>query len=128
MIAEKIDAILSLMEFSSRMKDYYDIYYLANKFDFDGAILAEALRKTFMNREHNFTLAQFKLVAGFVNDAGMQKKWQAFTRKIDIKTDAFSSALKTIEIFLTKPLTAVFEGEAFTNQWSCIENQWKHKS
>ena len=35
-IAEKIDAILSLMEFSSRMKDYYDIYYLANKFDFDG--------------------------------------------------------------------------------------------
>lgn len=33
-IAEKIDAILNLMEFSSRMKDYYDIYYLANKFDF----------------------------------------------------------------------------------------------
>jgi predicted nucleotidyltransferase component of viral defense system len=29
-IAVKIDAILSLMEFSSRMKDYYDIYYLAN--------------------------------------------------------------------------------------------------
>ena len=41
-IAEKLDAILSLMEFSSRMKDYYDIYYLANKFDFDGATLAEA--------------------------------------------------------------------------------------
>lgn len=32
-IAEKLDAILNLMEFSSRMKDYYDIYYLANKFD-----------------------------------------------------------------------------------------------
>lgn len=27
-VAEKIDAILDLMEFSSRMKDYYDIYYL----------------------------------------------------------------------------------------------------
>ena len=38
-VAEKIDAILSLMEFSSRMKDYYDIYYLANKFDFDGNVL-----------------------------------------------------------------------------------------
>lgn len=45
-VAEKIDAILSLMEFSSRMKDYYDIYYLANKFDFDGKVLTEALRKT----------------------------------------------------------------------------------
>lgn len=36
-VAEKLDAILSLMEFSSRMKDYYDLYYLANKFDFNGA-------------------------------------------------------------------------------------------
>lgn len=26
-VGEKIDAILSLMEFSNRMKDYYDIYY-----------------------------------------------------------------------------------------------------
>ena len=49
-VAEKIDAILALMEFSSRIKDYYDIYYLANKFDFDGATLTEALKKTFENR------------------------------------------------------------------------------
>lgn len=35
-IAEKIDAILNLMEYSSRMKDYYDIYYLSRKIDFDG--------------------------------------------------------------------------------------------
>ena len=26
------------------MKDYYDIYYLANKFDFDGKVLTEALK------------------------------------------------------------------------------------
>ena len=51
-VAEKLDAILSLMEFSSRMKDYYDLYYIANKFDFDGGVLTEALRKTFANREH----------------------------------------------------------------------------
>ncbi len=59
-IAEKIDAILSLMEFSSRMKDYYDIYYLANKFNFDGTTLTEALRKTFENRRHVFTIEQFE--------------------------------------------------------------------
>lgn len=64
-IAEKLDAILSLMEFSSRMKDYYDTYYLANKFDFDGAILAEALRKTFENRGRAFTIEQFEQVMTF---------------------------------------------------------------
>ena len=45
-VAEKIDAILSLMEFSSRMKDYYDIYYVANHFDFNGKVLTEALVQT----------------------------------------------------------------------------------
>ena len=34
-VAEKIDAILSLMEFSSRMKDYYDIYYQAERVIFE---------------------------------------------------------------------------------------------
>lgn len=38
-IAEKLDAILTLMEFSSRMKDYYDLYYLANKFDLSGSLI-----------------------------------------------------------------------------------------
>lgn len=124
-IAEKIDAILSLMEFSSRMKDYYDIYYLANKFDFDGATLTEALRKTFENREHTFTAEQFEQVMGFDEDDAMQKKWKTFAHKIDTKTDDYSTVLKTIKVFLGKPFTAAIEGKNFTEQWSATENQWK---
>ena len=86
-VAEKIDAILSLMEFSSRMKDYYDIYYLANKFDFDGVTLTEALKKTFENRNHNFTIEQFEQMLEFDSDDAMQKKWKAFIKKINTKTD-----------------------------------------
>lgn len=124
-VAEKIDAILSLMEFSSRMKDYYDIYFLANKFDFDGKVLSEALSKTFANREHNFTAEQFNQVMGFDNDAAMQKKWKAFVRKIDTKTDDYSTILKTIKAFLTKPFTAVVVGKEFTEKWCAAKNQWK---
>ena len=86
-VAEKLDAILSLMEFSSRMKDYYDLSYLANKFDFDGATLAEALKKTFENRGHHFTVGQFEQVMTFGSDDAMQKKWKAFCRKIDTKAE-----------------------------------------
>lgn len=124
-VAEKIDAILSLMEFSSRMKDYYDIYYLANKFSFDGKVLTEALRKTFANREHNYTAEQFDQVTGFDDDAAMQKKWIAFVRKINTKTDNYSTVLKTIKTFLTKPFTAAIEGKEFAEKWSAAENQWK---
>ncbi|WP_294953570.1 nucleotidyl transferase AbiEii/AbiGii toxin family protein [uncultured Eubacterium sp.] len=124
-IAEKIDAILSLMEFSSRMKDYYDIYYLANKFDFDGATLTEALKKTFENRGHSFTVEQFEQVMDFDRDGAMQKKWKAFTRKIDTKTDDYSIVLKTIKAFLIKPFTASVDTIEYTDKWIAAENQWK---
>ena len=116
-VAEKIDAILDLMEFSSRMKDYYDIYYLANKFDFDGNVLTEALSRTFQNREHNFTVEQFEQVMSFDEDMAMQKKWKAFVRKIDTKTDDYSTVLKTIKVFLTKPFIAAVVGKEFTEKY-----------
>ncbi len=123
-IAEKIDAILSLMEFSSRMKDYYDIYYLANKFDFNGITLTEALRKTFENREHDFTVEQFEQVMAFDSDDAMQKKWKAFARKIDAKTCDYGTVLTTIKIFLTKPFTMAIESKEFAEQWSAQNTEW----
>lgn len=124
-IAEKIDAILSLMEFSSRMKDYYDIYYLANKFDFGGAVLSDAFRKTFTNREHVFTLEQFEQIMTFDSDDGMQKKWKAFTKKIDVKMDKFSVILETINRFTAEPFAAVIKDTVFQKQWSAIDGCWK---
>ena len=125
-IAEKIDAILSLMEFSSRMKDYYDIYYLANKFDFDGATLTEALRKTFENRGHIFTSEQFEQVMAFDSDETMQKKWNAFVRKIAAKTDNYGTVLRMIKEFLTEPFTAAILNGKFTKSWSANDNNWIH--
>ena len=124
-IAEKIDAILTLMEFSSRMKDYYDIYYLANKFDFDGKVLSEALKKTFENREHRFVIEQFEQVMRFADDPAMQKKWKAFCLKIDTKTDHFSTVLKTIKAFLTEPFLAAVGKIEFSQQWKAAESRWE---
>ncbi len=112
------------MGFSSRMKDYYDIYYLANKFDFDGKVLTEALKKTFENRGHRFTIEQFEQVMGFDADAAMQKKWRAFVRKIDSKTDDYSTVLKTIEAFLTKPFVAAVEDKTFMEHWIAQNGEW----
>ena len=123
-VAEKLDAILSLMEFSSRMKDYYDIYYIANKFDFDGEVLTEALRKTFANREHSFTLEQFMKVMSFADDTAMQKKWRAFVRKIDTDTDDYGTVLKMIKDFLEQPFTAAIKNYQFHKKWSASDCKW----
>jgi predicted nucleotidyltransferase component of viral defense system len=123
-IAEKMDAILSLMEFSSRMKDYYDIYYIANRFDFDGDTLTEALKKTFENRGHTFTMEQFEQVINFENDDMMQNKWRAFCRKIDTQTDNYRTVLKTINLFLKMPFEAALGNKAYTGKWSAVDKSW----
>jgi len=126
-IAEKFDAILSLMEFSSRMKDYYDLYYLANKFDFDGTVLVEALKQTFDNRNRAFTIEQFDQIMTFDADDGMQKKWKAFVKKINVQTDDYETVLKTINSFLREPFTSVVKNEPYTRKWFAEIRQWAGK-
>lgn len=99
-IAEKIDAILDLMEYSSRMKDYYDIYYLLKHFEFDSEILSEAMRKTFANRNHSFSKEQFDQVMQFGTNPEMKKKWHFFARKININDIDFEEVMREIKEFL----------------------------
>lgn len=49
-IAEKLDAIVTLGIRNSRIKDFFDIDYLARTERFDPAVLVEAVRRTFQRR------------------------------------------------------------------------------
>jgi hypothetical protein len=49
-IAEKCEAMVKLGEFNSRMKDFFDIWLLASRYEFDGVQLAAAIRATFGRR------------------------------------------------------------------------------
>lgn len=87
-------------------------------------MLTEVLRKTLVNHEHNFTAEQFEQVMCFDDDVVMKKKWKAFVRKIDTKTDDYCTILKTIKAFLTKPFTAAVVGKEFTEKWSANNGKW----
>ena len=49
-IAEKFEAMVVLGDRNSRIKDFFDLQYLARRFAFDRAPLVEATRKTFSRR------------------------------------------------------------------------------
>lgn len=49
-VAEKLEAMVQLGMANSRMKDFYDIAYMSQTFDFDGPRLAKAVRATFGRR------------------------------------------------------------------------------
>lgn len=59
-IAEKFDAILQRFELTSRMKDFYDIYYLSKTFNFDGAKLQTAIFETLQCRGTPYEKKQFQ--------------------------------------------------------------------
>ena len=50
-VAEKLQAIVALSMANSRMKDFYDLLALSHLFEFDGEILANAIRVTFDRRQ-----------------------------------------------------------------------------
>lgn len=49
-IAEKLEAMVVLGDRNSRIKDFFDLWYLARSFGFDRATLARAIRTTFSRR------------------------------------------------------------------------------
>lgn len=60
------------------MKDFYDVWLLATHFDFDGPVLAEAIRETLLWRQTTLprTLAAFS--DAFTQDREKQTQWAAF--------------------------------------------------
>ncbi|MCC8192738.1 MAG: nucleotidyl transferase AbiEii/AbiGii toxin family protein [Ruminococcus sp.] len=88
-IAEKLDAILQRFELTSRMKDFYDIYYLSGAFDFDGAKLQTAIFETLQRRGTSYNKDSFKRIITLAEDEDMQKRWKYFLKTIKDDTLEF---------------------------------------
>lgn len=97
-IAEKMHAVIDLADQSSRMKDYYDLYNILSKEQYDGDVLQEAIIRTFKNRHtpYNADAAFFR--EDFANNQQMQVRWLAFMRKITLVKDlSFSAVVNYIQ-------------------------------
>ena len=80
-VAEKFQAMIHLGILNSRMKDFYDVWLLANRFDFDGSILTEAVKKTFAQRKTELSADPVVFTEAFWADAGKVAQWRAFLAK-----------------------------------------------
>ena len=100
-LSEKIETILSKLETSSRMKDYYDIY-LIHKFKFNKINKAKfrgATLKTFEKRGFNSDLITN---LNIVKDSTiLREKWTSYARKNGYATDInFDETIKCLEEFI----------------------------
>jgi predicted nucleotidyltransferase component of viral defense system len=123
-VAEKLDAIISLMEATSRMKDFYDIYYLATTFDFDGRNLQKAIFETLSNRGTPYEEDSVVVVARLVKDMEIQKRWNNFCKKVLKYEPDFTDIVNVIIDFASPPYQSMIEGEKFFKNWSYKDRKY----
>lgn len=123
-IAEKFDAILQRYELTSRMKDFYDIYYLAKTFDFDGAKLQTAIFETLQNRGTSFEKNSFRRVVELANDSDMQIKWRYFLKNIKNDSHEFAVVIKEIQVFLEPVFDSIIDESEFQQEWYSKSITW----
>lgn len=76
-VAEKLHAVVTLGIANSRLKDYYDLWLIAETFELERAPLAKAVRQTFDRRETALPDGELTgLSQAYVESWGGQ--WQAF--------------------------------------------------
>ena len=107
-VAEKLEAMVQLGMANSRMKDFYDVAVLAERFDFEAQTLARALRATFESRRTALpTTLPVALTASFADDPAKKTQWSAFVRKSGIAAASAKSLAETVSIivgFIERPL------------------------
>ncbi len=119
-IAEKYQAMVRLGVTNSRMKDFYDLWFLSQQFACDGGRLCEAIRSTFERRQTTPPVGTpLALSSEFYNDREKQTQWTGFLKRSGLNPTDFSlpDVCGTLEHFLLPPTVAVAKKQSFKEHW-----------
>ena len=124
-VAEKFEAIVSLGYDNSRFKDFYDLYILATRHDFDGKMLSEAIRETFDHRKTKLTdIVAFE--PEFAEDPLRKSRWKAFMKKKQAMVSvSLEETIRIIQAFLIPIIVSVTNMESHPGQWLCEKQKWE---
>lgn len=127
-ISEKFDAILKRMEATSRMKDFFDIYYLSSMFNFDGRKLQEAVWQTIQHRGTVYEANSFERIAAFVDNTFLLAQWKRFQPSIQVQLPEFASILNHLKEFLQPVFEASIHEREFFMDWSAEQKKWQKQN
>ncbi len=125
-VAEKFQAMVKLGLLNSRMKDFYDIWFLSRRFDFKGETLTEAIEKTFEKRNTPLTSEPTIFDPTFMKDDTKQAQWQGFIKKTKL-TDtpiSFEDVASVIKAFLQPVVASMIIRQNFGIFWKAPGGPW----
>jgi predicted nucleotidyltransferase component of viral defense system len=118
-IAEKLQVMAKLGLANSRVKDYYDIWSLSRQFDFDGQLLAEAVRRTFAQRDTEVPRQLDGLTNAYPAQQDRAQQWTRFVERNEL-THApveLAQVMPYLRQFIGALVEALAEGDDFRSFW-----------
>ena len=120
-VAEKLEAIVSLGMPNTRMKDFYDLWVLSRRYEFSGDVLSQAIRATFERRGTPLPVGlPIGLSADYAADAAHRAQWEAFltreTREVDSGA-TLDVVVRDVSGFVWPPAQAAHGGHPFGKTW-----------
>ena len=119
-IAEKLEAMIVLGDRNSRIKDFFDIRYLAESFAFERRTLTEAVRATLLRRSTPIPVDDpFGLTAEYWENPMRPAQIRAFARRSGLaaSVESGSEILAVIRPFLLPVLEDVRAGRLHEGSW-----------
>ncbi len=112
------------MEATGRMKDFYDIYYLATAFDFEGRNLQQAIYETLSNRGTPCEKDSVAVIARLAEDNEIHKRWDNFCqRTLKYELD-LTEVVNTIIDLTLPPYQSIIDEEEFFRNWSHKDSKY----
>jgi len=127
-VAEKFEAMVKLGELNSRMKDFFDVWVLAQNFSFDERILAKAVQTTFTRRETDIEAESVCFTERFASLPDKQAQWNGFikTNRVENVPHEFSKVVGCVCEFLQPIMQTILAASDSDRQWKPA-GHWSEK-
>ncbi|HWA09161.1 MAG TPA: nucleotidyl transferase AbiEii/AbiGii toxin family protein [Opitutaceae bacterium] len=116
-VAEKLEASVRLGEANTRMKDFFDLWFLSRKFPFEGELLKDAVTRTFARRQMALpATVPVALAPAFATLKAVN--WAAFLRRNALAPVEMTAALDAIRAFAWPVMEAATKAAPFNQSWT----------
>ena len=124
-ISEKLDAMIRFMESTGRMKDFYDIYYLATSFEFEGRKVQEAIYETFSKRGTPIEKDSVLVIGRLISNEAVISRWKIFCKKVLKYELNLDEVIQLIISFLDPPFQAMIIEDELMKTWNSDKRQYE---
>lgn len=126
-VAEKFETTVNLSLVNSRMKDFFDLEWLARTSSFRGATLEDAVGNTFRRRGTLFRPNPVVFEPSFAADETRERRWLTFLRQSQLSDAAgsFRSVMGVLRTFLEPVHSACLAERPFPRTWSPTALRWE---